>query len=90
MAINTLFIVLKLPESKTSGVIDNNVSSTINQQAYTALDKLGQATGIKIKIVESIDSPDGTRKDIANGQFVGDMLEISKSSDNPLLRSCKT
>lgn len=76
--------------NKPSGIINNGVQNIVKQNdpvTYDILDRIGQATGIKIRFVQSIDSPDGTRTDIANGQYDPSTktLDLSMKSENPLL-----
>ncbi|NYB72519.1 hypothetical protein HZF24_00020 [Sedimentibacter hydroxybenzoicus DSM 7310] len=73
--------------NKKSGMINNGHERNIDPVAYRIMDRIGQATGIKIAVVPNIASPDGTNQDFANGQYDAktNTLEISTLSSNPVM-----
>ncbi len=78
---------IRVTANKKSGMINNGYENQIDPTAYNILDRIGQATGIKVKIVPNIASPDGTNPDYANGQYdaKSNTLEISMTSENPAM-----
>lgn len=76
--------------NKPSGIINNGVQNIVKQNdpvTYDILDRIGQATGIKIRFVSTIYDPASNEPGFANGQYdpSSNTLEIALDTNNPYM-----